>query len=99
MVYKNRALLQEAMSEDALLFHISGKSETREEYITDIVNGTLNYFDYQIVEFDCDTAVIKLLAKVYGGAKSWWTLSMQLKYETKDGKLKIQKCKVNLANF
>ena len=97
MIEKDRIKLENSLSKKAKLFHMTGKCEDREEYIADILDGTLNYYDYKIVSFNQNNAVIKLLAKVYGGAKSWWTLSMKTKFVLEDNKIKIEECKVNLA--
>ena len=57
MIDKDRNKLMEIMSEDATLTHMSGKTQTREEYIGEIMDGTLNYFKYElknpVVEIDC----------------------------------------------
>ena len=88
MIKKDRNLLEESMSDKAILIHMTGKRETREEYILDILDGTLNYYDYEIIEFNDNSAIIKLLARVYGGSKSWWRLRMNIKYEEIEKKQK-----------
>lgn len=85
------------MSIDSRLIHMTGKSETREEYIEDILDGTLNYYDYEILHFDEDEAIVRLLAKVYGGSKSWWVLKMDTEYVLENGKTKIKKCRVRMG--
>ena len=65
--------------ENLTFTHMSGKKQTREEFIGEIMDGTLNYFkvdtkDYSI-SVDGDTAHMKvthtLTAKVYGISDSW----------------------------
>ena len=97
MIEKDRALLEEALSKDAFLYHMTGLRETREEYIHDILVGTLNYYDYQILSFEKEQARVRLLAKVYGGSKSWWTLRMSLSYVYEDEILKIKESRVHLG--
>ena len=97
MIDKDASLLIESMSKDASLYHMTGYKETREEYIRDILNGTLNYYDYKIISFNENEAVIKLLAKVYGGSKSWWTLRMSTVYVNEEGTIKIKESKVRMA--
>ena len=97
MIQKDRALLESAMTSDSLLYHMTGRAETREEYIRDILDGTLNYFDYEILSFTGDEATVRLLAKVYGGGKSWWTLKMRAEYAVEDGETKIKTCKVRMG--
>ncbi|MCH5180284.1 MAG: hypothetical protein J1F32_03655 [Erysipelotrichales bacterium] len=101
MIEKNEEKLIQSMSIDSHLHHMTGLVETREEYIRDILNETLNYYDYEIISFDFhyDEAIvmIRLLAKVYGGLKSWWKLKMNIKFVEEDGMTKVQNCKVHIG--
>lgn len=97
MIQKNRAKLEESLAKNAHMIHMTGLDESREEFIADILNGTLNYYDYEILYFDENEAKVRLLAKVYGGSKSWWTLSMQTKYEEEDQRIKISESRVRLG--
>ena len=97
MIEKDRVKLEKSMSKNARLYHMTGRCETREEYICNILDGTLNYYDYEIISFNKNNSVIKLLAKVYGGAKTWWTLSMQTTFIFEDENLKILECRVDMA--
>ena len=72
--------------------HMSGKKQTREEFIGEIMDGTLNYFkvdtkDYSI-NVDGNTAHMKvthtLKAKVYGISGSL-TMSGENTYIKRDG--------------
>lgn len=94
MIEKSKDKLINAMSNDSKLYHMTGRCESRSEYIDDILDGTLNYYDYELIGFNEDVAVVKLLAKVYGGSKSWWTLKMNIKYDEHN---KILECKAGLA--
>ena len=97
MIEKDENKLRLSMSKDSHLIHMTGKVETREEYIKDILNGTLNYYDYEILSFDENFCVIRLLAKVYSGSKSWWTLKMNTEYALEDDVVKIKTCKVRMG--
>ena len=94
MIDKNASVLSSVLASNSKLIHMTGLVESKEEYIKDILNGTLNYYDYEIESVDENKAVIKLLAKVYGGSKSWWRLAMYTKYIKEDGNLKILESKV-----
>ena len=96
MIEKDSSKLKESMSINAHLIHMTGKIQTREEYINDILDNTLNYYDYEILSFTENEAIIKLLAKVYGGTKNWWTLHMKTIYTEEDGKIKIKECRVGM---
>ena len=97
MIEKDPAKLRESMSKRARLIHMTGKVESREEYISDILDSTLNYYEYESVSFSEKEAVVRLLAKVYGGSKSWWTLRMFTSYVEEDGKTKILESRVRMA--
>ena len=96
MIEKDKEKLIQSMSKDSALIHMTGMSETRDEYIKDILDGTLNYYDYEIISFDVHEVTIRLQAKVYGGTKSWWTLKMATEYVIEDGLVKIKTCKVRM---
>ena len=79
MIQKDRAAMERYFDENLTFTHMSGKKQTREEFIGEIMDGTLNYFkvdtkDYSI-SVDGDTAQMKvthsLTAKVYGISGCW----------------------------
>lgn len=79
MIKKDRAAMERYFDEKLTFTHMSGKKQTREEFIGEIMDGTLNYFkvdtkDYSII-VKGDTAQMKvthtLTAKVYGISGSW----------------------------
>ena len=92
MIEKDRAAMERYFDENLIFTHMSGKKQTREEFIGEIMDGTLNYFkvdtkDYSI-SVDGDTAHMKvthtLTAKVYGISGSW-TLSGETTYKKRNG--------------
>ena len=92
MIKKDRAAMERYFDEKLIFTHMSGKKQTREEFIGEIMDGTLNYFkvdtkDYSI-NVDGDTAHMKvthtLTAKVYGISGSW-TLSGENTYKKRNG--------------
>lgn len=101
MIEKNPDKLRDSMCEDAILGHMTGREESREEYIQDILNGTLNYYDYRIEKFEFNKGFaniyIKLQAKVYNSFVSWWDLAMKASFKEEDGKVKVKKCEVRMA--
>ena len=80
MVNKDIDTMSELMSDDIVLTHMSGQTQTKEEYLTEIADGTLNYHHGKIidpvVEIDGDTAYISCdtewYATVYGSTGTWW---------------------------
>ena len=92
MIKKDRAAMERYFDEKLIFIHMSGKKQTREEFIGEIMDGTLNYFkvdtkDYSI-RVDGDTAHMKvthtLTAKVYGISGSW-TLGGENTYKKRNG--------------
>ena len=79
MIEKDRAAMERYFDENLTFTHMSGKKQTRDKFIDEIMDGTLNYFkvdtkDYKI-QVAGDTAQMKvthtLTAKVYGMSGSW----------------------------
>ncbi len=92
MIEKDRTEMELYFDENLTFTHMSGKKQTREEFIGEIMDGTLNYFkvdtkDYSI-SVDGDTAHMKvthtLTAKVYGISGSW-TMSGENTYIKREG--------------
>ena len=92
MIQKDRTAMELYFDKKLIFTHMSGKKQTREEFIGEIMDGTLNYFkvdtkDYSI-SVDGDTAHMKvthtLTAKVYGISGSW-TLGGENTYKKRNG--------------
>ena len=85
MIDKDESVLNMIMDEDYTLTHMSGKIQTKQEYIMDIMNGVLNYYHSTIKEpkiivndiYARLTADVELDAKVYG-IKGSWTLKTEI---------------------
>ena len=82
MIEKDLEKLNELLEDNYTLTHMSGKTQTKDEYIGEIMDGTLNYYESIINNpiitiKDKDKALLKtdvtLDAKVYG-MKGTWTL-------------------------
>lgn len=50
IIDKDAKTLNFIMSEDYTLTHMSGKIQTKKEYIEDIANGVLNYYHSTIID-------------------------------------------------
>ena len=92
MIKKDRTAMERYFDEKLIFTHMSGKKQTRKEFIGEIMDGTLNYFkvdtkDYS-VNVDDDTAQMKvthtLTAKVYGISGAW-TMSGEYTYKKRNG--------------
>ena len=92
MIEKDRAKMELYFDENLTFTHMSGKQQTREEFIGEIMDGTLNYFKVDTRDFSIivkgDTAQMKvthtLTAKVYGISGNW-TMSGENTYKKRDG--------------
>jgi hypothetical protein len=94
MIDKDSSKLEELMNDNYTLTHMSGKKQTKQEYIDEIMNGTLNYYTSTIHnptieiknnEYALIKADVTLDAKVYG-MKGTWTLHSQQNFKKIDGK-------------
>lgn len=74
--------LRKLMAEDYTLRHMTGVSQTREEFLRGLRNGTFRYYEAVHESIDVvvrgDTAEMtgrsRVLAAVYGGGKHMWRL-------------------------
>ncbi|MBQ6099677.1 MAG: nuclear transport factor 2 family protein [Methanobrevibacter sp.] len=83
LIDKNEDKLNEIILDDYELVHMSGKKQSKSEFIGEVMDGTLNYFKSEISEptilWDDDEnasmiADVTLTAKVYG-INGKWTLN------------------------
>ena len=94
LIDKDEDKLNEILTEKYELIHMSGKRQTKQEFISEIMDGTLNYYKSEIIEptilwDDAERATlvadVALTAKVYG-IEGKWTLDTSVDFEKIDGK-------------
>ena len=99
MIEKDLEKLNELLEDNYTLTHMSGKTQTKDEYIGEIMDGTLNYYksiinNPIIMIKEKDKASLKadvtLDAKVYG-IKGTWTLHSEQTMEKINGKWYLSK--------
>ena len=99
MIEKDLEKLNEIICDNYTLTHLSGKTQTKQEFINEIMDGTLNYYkstinNPDIMLFGENKAIFKadvtLDAKVYG-MKGTWTLHSQQTLEKISDKWYISK--------
>ena len=84
MINKDKSELDRIHDDSFVLFHMTGMKQSKREYISAIMSGTLNYYsavhDDMQVAINGDTARLtgksKVTAVVFGGGKHTWRLQL-----------------------
>ena len=94
MIAKDRAVLERIHDDRFVLFHMTGMKQSKNEYISAIMDGSLNY--YSAVHGDVEVAInddtsrltgkSKVTAEVFGGEKHTWRLQLDFELIRKDDK-------------
>ena len=92
MIDKDIDTLDRLYLDGTTFTHMSGKTQTKEEFFGEIANGTLNYYAYEIHDPRITisgneavlTASVTLTAKVYGASGNW-TLPVNSRFTKIDG--------------
>ena len=92
MIDKDMDTLEHVIKDGTTFTHMSGKTQTKDAYLGEIADGTLNYYKYNIencnIAVNGDTATltadVTLTARVYGISGSW-TLPVNAHFEKTNG--------------
>ncbi len=92
MIDKDLDTLYASVTADKTFTHMSGKTQTKEEFFGEIEDGTLNYFAYKIDnptvringDYACLNSTTTLTARVYGFSGAW-PLRTEAWFEKVDG--------------
>lgn len=92
MINKDRNTLEKIHADTFYLVHMTGMRQNKQEYISAIMNGTLNYYNavHEIYEPEIKDGFAKLTGKsrveaaVFGGGKHTWKLRLDFELEKKD---------------
>lgn len=103
MISKDETLLREVLDDSFVLVHMTGMRQSKEEFVSAVMNGTLNYFSGRqeslTVEQFGDTAVMigrsVVAAAVFGGGKHTWRLQQKCEMKKSDGKWRITRSVVS----
>ena len=93
MINKDRTELERIHDDSFALSHMTGIKQSKGEYITAIMNGTLNYYSAVHEEtksvINGDTASLigksKVTSAVFGGGRHTWRLQLDLELIRKNG--------------
>lgn len=94
MILKDRDALEEIHDTSFTLTHMTGRKQTKSQYINSVMDGTLNYYEVRHDDIDVkihgDQAKLigksYVLAAVYGSGKSYWHLRQDMSLVRRDGK-------------
>ena len=93
LIDKDDVKLNELICDDYELVHMSGKRQSKKEFIAEVMDGTLNYFKSEIINptilHDDENSAslvgdVKLTAKVYG-INGQWTLDTVVNFKRING--------------
>lgn len=84
MMAKDTLALGKLLSDDSVLVHMTGHKQSKQEYLSEIASGVLNYYSVETDSLDIvvngDTARMigrsRVNAAVYGGGRHTWRLQM-----------------------
>lgn len=92
---KDPARMRAVLADDYALYHMTGMRQSREAYISSVLDGTLNYFSVEHESIEVDVAAdgahatirgrSRVEAAVFGGGRHTWRLQQQLEAEKRDG--------------
>ncbi len=96
MVDKDTDTLREMMGADTVVRHITGRTQTMDEWLSDVENEEMKYYNIEIknpvISIDGDTATLScsnvIEARIYG-SHGTWTLSGGADFEKVDGEWKM----------
>ena len=93
-INKDLDKLDEILSDDYILVHMTGMKQSKEDYIESVKSGELAYYEsnHESIEVNIngeEATIIgktKTLASPFGSSKSWWNLRQDLKAKKINGK-------------
>lgn len=102
-INKDEEILNEILSDDYILIHMTGRNQTKQEYINSVKNGELKYYEsiHESIKINIngDEATLigktKTLASPFGFSKSWWNLRQDILLKKEEGKWIIKKSKAS----
>ena len=86
--------LKEILADDYILVHMTGKKQTKNEYINSVVSEELKYYEsiHDSIEVKIDGDVAKVIGKTrtlaspFGMNKMWWRLKQDMTLIKREGK-------------
>lgn len=102
-INKDSNRLNDILSDDYILIHMTGIKQTKEDYINSVIIGELKYYESVHESIDVsinnNTATIigktKTLASPFGMNTSWWRLRQDLEAKKINGNWMLTKSKAS----
>lgn len=93
-INKDIDLINELLSDDYVLVHMTGKNQSKKEYIESLLNGDLKYYElaHESIEVKIEgeyatlVGKTKTLASPFGISPSWWKLRQDISLKKVNGK-------------
>ncbi|MBR0315644.1 MAG: nuclear transport factor 2 family protein [Synergistaceae bacterium] len=93
MISKDISQLSKLLDDSFVLVHMTGMRQSKQEYLTAIANGTLNYFSEEpenvSIRIDGNKAFLvgqsRVNAAVFGGGQHTWRLELDIDLINKNG--------------
>ena len=103
MIEKDTATLNELHGNEFVLTHMTGRRQSKQEYIQAIGNGMLNYYSAQhdkveiIIDGDRATMVgrSRVEAVVFGGGRHTWPLQLSFSLAKRNGHWLLTSCQAS----
>lgn len=102
-INKDVNTLNEILADDYVLIHMTGKRQSKQDYINSVLSGELKYYEsiHESIEvkINGDRATIigktKTLASPFGFGKSWWKLRQDILLEKENDTWIIKQSKAS----
>lgn len=102
-INKDINTLNEILAEDYILVHMTGKRQSKQDYIDSVLNGELKYYEsiHESIEthIDGNDAILigktKTLASPFGFGKSWWKVRQEIILKKENGAWTIKQSKAS----
>lgn len=102
-INKDIELINQILSEDYVLIHMTGKKQSKQDYINSVKNGELKYYEsvHESIDINIngDEATLigktKTLASPFEFGKTWWNLKQDMLLKKENGIWMIKKSKAS----
>ena len=102
-IHKYISTLNEILAKDYILVHMTGKEQTKQDYINSVKNGELKYYEsiHESIDININgnnahlIGKTKTLASPFGFDKSWWKLRQDILLEKENDTWIIKQSKAS----